>query len=135
MSLFGRHNLGRTTLALSALVSAVTVYAASRDDTPTFAAMTPQQAADFVEPMLGEYCSRCHNDIDMIADLSVEDLKADDIRTGKHADEWEKILRRVAAGEMPPHGKTQPSAQMRAAFVNWLDTARASYLAANPDPG
>ncbi|GLK43346.1 hypothetical protein GCM10017612_12650 [Novosphingobium resinovorum] len=139
MSLLGRHNLGRTTLALSALVSAATVYAAVQDaapdQTPDFAAMTPQQAANFVEPMLGEYCSRCHNDIDNIADLSVEDLRADDIRTGKHADEWEKILRRVAAGEMPPHGKTQPSAQMRAAFVNWLDTSRAGYLAANPDPG
>jgi len=138
MSLRRHSNLGRTALALSALVTAATVYAAAQDgaaDKSSPANMTPMQQAAFVEPMLGEYCSRCHNDIDNVADLSVEDLKADDLRTGRHAEEWEKILRRVAAGEMPPHGKTQPDPAMRMAFVNWLDTSRAGYLAANPDPG
>lgn len=138
----GRPSLAQCALALSALVTAATVYAAAQDgpaesaaQTNAQASMTPMRQAAFVEPMLGEYCSRCHNDIDNVADLSVEDLKADDLRTGRHADEWEKILRRVAAGEMPPHGKTQPAPEMRAAFVNWLDTSRAGYLAANPDPG
>jgi hypothetical protein len=135
MEFLRRFSLGRSALALSALVTAATVYAATQGGAPSAADMTPQQAANFVEPMLGEYCSRCHNDIDNIAGLSVDDLKADDIRTGAHAAQWEKILRRVAAGEMPPHGKTQPAPELRAAFVNWLDTSRAGYLAANPDPG
>ncbi|EJL32843.1 Protein of unknown function (DUF1587/DUF1592/DUF1595/DUF1588/DUF1585) [Novosphingobium sp. AP12] len=137
MSLSRHSNLGRSALVLSALVTAATVYAAAQDGAPVNAqaGMTRPQQAAFVEPMLGEYCSRCHNDIDKVADLSVEDLKADDLRTGRNADAWEKILRRVAAGEMPPHGKTQPAPEMRAAFVGWLDTSRAGYLAANPDPG
>lgn len=138
MRLIGQHIPGRTALALSALVTAVTVWGAARApaaDAADPGAMTPQQAAAFVEPMLGDYCSRCHNDIDRIADLSVEDLKASDLATGRHAEEWEKILRRVAAGEMPPHGKAQPAPEARAMLVNWLDAARAGYLAANPDPG
>jgi len=88
-----------------------------------------------IEPMLDQYCARCHNDFDAVAGLSVADLKADDLATGRHAEEWEKILRRVAAGEMPPHSKAQPDPAMRAAFVEWLDTSRASFAAANPDPG
>ncbi|KMS54818.1 hypothetical protein V474_17250 [Novosphingobium barchaimii LL02] len=142
MSLSRHFSLAQGALALSALVTAATLYAATQDGptesasrTNAQAGMTPMQQAAFVEPMLGEYCSRCHNDIDNVAGLSVEDLKADDLRTGRHGAEWEKILRRVAAGEMPPHGKAQPAPDMRAAFVNWLDTSRAGYLAANPDPG
>ncbi|HUD27667.1 MAG TPA: DUF1592 domain-containing protein [Novosphingobium sp.] len=135
MSLIGRPTFGRTALALSALATTAAVYAAQDDAPASPAAMTRPEQAAFVEPMLGEYCERCHNDIDMVADLSVEGLRADDLRTGRHAEEWEKILRRVAAGEMPPHGKDQPAPEMRAAFVNWLDTSRAGYLATSPDPG
>jgi hypothetical protein len=91
--------------------------------------------AAMIEPMLDKYCSRCHNDFDHVAGLSVEDLKADDIRTGAHAEAWEKILRRVAAGEMPPHSKPQPDPALRASFVRWLDQSRAGYAAAHPDPG
>lgn len=137
MSLIRRPTLGTSVLAASALITAAGVYAAVQGEgaSSSAAGMTRAEQAAFVEPMLGEYCSRCHNDIDMVADLSVEDLKAGDLRTGRHAEEWEKILRRVAAGEMPPHGKDQPTPAMRAAFVNWLDTSRAGYLAASPDPG
>ncbi|MFC0204075.1 DUF1592 domain-containing protein [Novosphingobium soli] len=136
MSLIGRPSFGTAALAMSALVTAATVYAAAHDDTPASpTTLTPAQQAAFVEPMLGEYCARCHNDIDRVADLSVEDLRADDLGTGRHAEQWEKILRRVAAGEMPPHGKDQPSPAMRTAFVGWLERSRAGYLAGSPDPG
>lgn len=88
-----------------------------------------------IEPMLDKYCSRCHNDFDNVAGLSVADLKANDVATGRNAEAWEKILRRVASGEMPPHSKPQPDMVQRAAMVEWLDAARAQYVAAHPDPG
>ncbi|WP_043603042.1 DUF1592 domain-containing protein [Novosphingobium sp. Rr 2-17] len=137
-----RFSLGSGILAASALLAGAAVYAGN-DGTTLPEAAGPEAAtgkvaeaqAAMIEPMLEQYCSRCHNDIDKVANLSVEDLKASDIRTGAHAEEWEKILRRVAAGEMPPHGKSQPDPAQRAAFVTWLDQSRAGYLAANPDPG
>lgn len=85
--------------------------------------------------MLDTYCSRCHNDDDKVAGFSVADLKADDIGRGRNAEAWEKILRRVATHEMPPHSKKQPEPDMRADFVRWLDDGRAHYVAAQPDPG
>jgi len=127
--------VGRGVLALSALVTGTCLIAAARDD----AAMTPaplaKARAEMIEPMLEQYCSRCHNDFDQVAALSVSDLKADDVLTGRNAEAWEKILRRVAAGEMPPHSKAQPDPALRAQFVQWLDEGRAGFAAANPDPG
>ncbi|MCT2398957.1 DUF1592 domain-containing protein [Novosphingobium mangrovi (ex Huang et al. 2023)] len=140
MSLQRRLPLGSSALALSALVTAAAIYAGTQTepalaDASALMPATPAEQAAMIEPMLDKYCSRCHNDFDMVADLSVDDLRADDIRTGRHADAWEKILRRVAAGEMPPHSKPQPDPATRAAFVRWLDSSRAGYAAANPDPG
>lgn len=102
--------------------------------------MLAGQRAATIEPhsfdmMLEDYCSRCHNDDDKVAGLSVADLKASDIASGLNAEAWEKILRRVAAGEMPPHSKKQPDPATRAEFVAWLDDGRAHYVAAYPDPG
>ncbi|WP_258536966.1 DUF1592 domain-containing protein [Novosphingobium taihuense] len=94
-----------------------------------------QDRAAMVEPLLDKYCSRCHNDFDHVAGLSVGDLKASDLVDGRNAEAWEKILRRMATGEMPPHSKPQPELAQRAAVVEWLDSARAQYVAAHPDPG
>ena len=131
-----RISFGRGVLALSALVSGSCLYAAADVSAvpPSAPAMEERRAA-LVEPMLADYCSRCHNDFDHVAGLSVEGLKADDIAAGRNAEAWEKILRRVASGEMPPHSKKQPDPALRADFVNWLDEGRARFVMANPDPG
>ena len=90
-----------------------------------------------LEPLalLDRYCSRCHNDIDRIANLAIDDLASDDARRGVHLQDWENILRRTRQGEMPPRDKPQPDAATRAAFVSWLESALDGYAAANPDPG
>jgi hypothetical protein len=85
--------------------------------------------------MLEQFCSRCHNDIDMTGKFSMDDLRGDDVLIGKHADEWEKILRRTSLGEMPPLSKPQPDPADREGFVTWLTTALDQYAAAHPDPG
>ncbi|MEI6642076.1 MAG: DUF1592 domain-containing protein [Novosphingobium sp.] len=126
---------GRSVLALAALVSASCVLAAGQDAVPHAVRAVDEQRAALIEPMLEDYCSRCHNDFDKVAGLSVADLKASDIAAGRNAESWEKILRRVAAGEMPPHSKKQPDPALRADFVNWLDEGRAQFVTAHPDPG
>ena len=102
-------------------------------------AQTVQPAVAHVEngppDLLDQYCSRCHNDDDKVANFSIADLRDNDLLIGKHADEWEKILRRASLGEMPPRDKPQPDPAMRAAFVQWLKGSLDAYAAAHPDPG
>ncbi|MBX9885980.1 MAG: DUF1592 domain-containing protein [Novosphingobium sp.] len=131
-----RISFGRGLLALSALVSGSCLYAAAEETAvPAGAPSLQERRAALVEPMLTDYCARCHNDFDHVAGLSVEGLKAADIAAGRNTEAWEKILRRVAAGEMPPHSRKQPDPALRADFVSWLDEGRARYVMANPDPG
>jgi len=129
-----RISFGRGLLALSVLVSGSCLYAAVQE-APAPSVSLDETRAALIEPMLEDYCSRCHNDFDKVAGLSVAALKASDIASGHNAEAWEKILRRVAAGEMPPHSKKQPDPALRADLVTWLDEGRARYVMANPDPG
>lgn len=120
-------------LVASALLYGTCVLASSDPEPNPIGAAAADAAA--VEPLLDDYCSRCHNDFDEVAGLSVAGLKAEDLAAGRNAEAWEKILRRVATGEMPPHTRVQPTPSERATFVQWLDSARAQYVAAHPDPG
>ena len=134
MSLTWRPTLHSGVLMLSALIAAGSVLARSDDGA------APPPAAQAAGPdappaLLDQYCARCHNDTDKAAGLSIEDLRPGDPAGGAHADEWEKILRRVSQGEMPPLNRPQPDAAARTAFVTWLRRALDARAIAHPDPG
>jgi len=129
-----RPTLGNLALALSVVVAATAVLAHSANPSRRPNVVRSPAPSNHAE-MLGTYCSRCHNDDDKVAGLSIEDLRDGDLAHGAHAEEWEKILRRASLGEMPPRDKPQPDASARAAFVTWLESSRDAYAAAHPDPG
>lgn len=130
-----RPSLGGGLLLLATLAAGLAV--ATHSD--GLAAQIAEPAVAHVEngppQLLEQYCTRCHNDDDKVAGLSIEDLRDNDMLIGKHADEWEKILRRVGLDEMPPRSKPQPDPAMRAAFIQWLKGSLDAYAAAHPDPG
>jgi len=130
-----RPSLGGMLLLLSTAVAALAV--ATHSD--GVRAQVAQPAVAHVEngppELLEQYCARCHNDDDKVANLSIADLRDNDLLIGKHADEWEKILRRTSLDEMPPRNKPQPDPAMRAAFIQWLKGSLDAYAAAHPDPG
>lgn len=139
MTLHWRVPVGRTALLVSALWTGTCLFAAAQREEAA-GPVVPAQAlaqsrAAMIEPLLEDNCSRCHNDFDNVAGLSVADLKAEDLVTGRNAEAWEKILRRVADGEMPPHSRPQLDPAERVAFVETLESARAQWVEANPDPG
>ena len=111
-------------LAIGAATAAGAPYAA-----PSWSQLTA------APPLIDAHCSRCHNDIDRVAGLSLDGLRGSDLASGRHADVWEKVLRRTAAGEMPPRTRPQPDPAARAAFVDWLTASLDGYAAAHPDPG
>ncbi len=83
--------------------------------------------------MLLQYCSGCHNDKRMTAGMSVLPLDAANLEA--HNPTWEKILRRISLGEMPPRGMKRPSKEEIADFTHWLEESLDQMGAANPNPG
>jgi hypothetical protein len=51
------------------------------------------------------------------------------------ADVWEKVLRKVRTGAMPPPSMPRPDKTAADAFASWLETALDQASAAHPNPG
>jgi mono/diheme cytochrome c family protein len=80
-----------------------------------------------------QYCVTCHNDRAKTAGLSLEAL--DIARPAGAAEVWEKVIRKVRVGMMPPQGVPQPDRPTREALVSWLTTSLDREAAAHPNPG
>ncbi len=78
------------------------------------------------------YCVTCHNQRLKTGGLTLDDVNVADPAT--HADVWEKVIRKVRGGVMPPAGVPRPPAEARTALVSHLETSldRAARLAPNP---
>ena len=83
--------------------------------------------------LIKTYCATCHNDRTRSGELSLEHADLTDIST--HAELWEKVIRKVRAGMMPPAGMPRPEAAAFEAFVIHLETSIDRSAATNPRPG
>jgi len=83
--------------------------------------------------LIEDHCVACHNRKSKTAGVSLEDIGFSNI--GNNAEVWEKVLRKVRTGQMPPASAPKPGAPEVTAFGAWLEGAldRASRL--NPNPG
>jgi mono/diheme cytochrome c family protein len=97
------------------------------------APMGANATTDDRKKMLVQYCSGCHNDKMKTANMSV--LPLDAANLDAHNPTWEKILRRVELGEMPPRGMKRPSKEQLADFTHWLEESLDKMGAAAPNPG
>src|SRR4051794_38388183 len=80
-----------------------------------------------------KYCVTCHNDRAKTGGLSLEKV---DIGSPVAApDVWERVVRKVRVGMMPPQGSPQPDAEARTALVSYLTTTLDREAAAHPNPG
>jgi mono/diheme cytochrome c family protein len=97
-----------------------------------------QDQTDFdksVRPLLTQTCAQCHNARLASAGLDVTALLSPDSLASNRST-WEKILRRVRGGEMPPPGIPKPPADRIAALTSFIQGSfdRAD-AATPPDPG
>jgi mono/diheme cytochrome c family protein len=78
------------------------------------------------------YCVTCHNQRLNTGGLSLDGVSLADAPA--HAEIWEKVVRKVRGGMMPPAGVPRPSTEARAALVSYLESSldRAARLAPNP---
>jgi mono/diheme cytochrome c family protein len=83
--------------------------------------------------LLDRYCVTCHSDRLETAGLSLEQLDLANVHEG--AEVWEKVVRKLRTGTMPPSSRPQPSADDRGTLVSWLETSLDQVAVANPNPG
>lgn len=72
-----------------------------------------------VKPLLSANCYGCHNAKSKTANLDLTALTAESVLANRP--QWERILKRVTAGEMPPAGMPRPAAAKQAAAVKWIE--------------
>jgi mono/diheme cytochrome c family protein len=88
-----------------------------------------------VRPILTGTCAQCHNDQLLSGGLSVSHLTSPDTLVTER-EVWEKILRRVRAGSMPPSGVRKPATEAMDAMAVYVERAfERADAAAPPDPG
>ncbi|HEY2845021.1 MAG TPA: c-type cytochrome domain-containing protein [Bryobacteraceae bacterium] len=71
--------------------------------------------------LLDQYCVGCHNQRLKIADLMLD--KADPANPVADAELWEKVIRQLRAGTMPPQGIPRPPAAAVDRFVTFLEAS------------
>jgi hypothetical protein len=80
-----------------------------------------------------QYCATCHNDRMKAGALTLDAISV--AAVDGHVDVWEKVVRKLRTGMMPPDGAPQPPAALRASFTAALETSLDRAAARRPDPG
>ncbi len=98
--------------------------------------------------LLDRYCVTCHNQqvVDgegrpaspLVGQLRAVGLTLDTLDladVGGHAAEWERVVRKLRGGVMPPAGRPRPAPAALDGFLDWLEGELDANWAATRDPG
>lgn len=77
-----------------------------------------------IGPFVAAYCVDCHSGDAAEAGLDFDKLLAAPSVPHRRL-QWERAVRRIEAGEMPPEEMSQPEAAERDAALDWLQIGRA----------
>src|SRR5262249_23197854 len=80
-------------------------------------AATPSYVAQ--KALIDEYCMECHSRAARNGNLSLEDL--DIAHVSKDVKDWERVVRKLRAGMMPPAGQERPDKATYVGFITWLE--------------
>ena len=103
---------------------------------PAGARQAPAEASDSAEAsraLLRRYCVACHNGRLLTAGLALDTV--DPAQVGDHAELWERVVRKLRAGLMPPAGRPRPDEATYDRVATWLETELDAAAAASPNPG
>jgi hypothetical protein len=95
---------------------------------------SPEERVAESSSTVGKFCVDCHNNIEQVAGLSLEQL--DIAHVGADAEVWEKVVKMLRSGQMPPRDGRRPTPETRAQLVGYLvDRLDANYRPILPPPG
>jgi hypothetical protein len=83
--------------------------------------------------LLDKYCVTCHSNRLKTANLTLQGL--DLAKVADHAEVWERVIRKLRAGVMPPPGLARPALAEYEGLRDWLEAEIDRVAAATPNPG
>jgi mono/diheme cytochrome c family protein len=83
--------------------------------------------------LVQKYCVTCHSDRAKTGGLTLESLDPQD--TAAHAEVWEKVVRKIRGGMMPPQGMPRPETAILDAFAVSLENSLDQQALRQPNPG
>ncbi len=90
-------------------------------------------AAQDPQALLNRYCITCHNAKLKTGGLALDKLDLNEVEP--NAETWEKVVRKLHAGMMPPAGAPRPDRKSLDALAGAVSDALDRAAAANPNPG
>ena len=122
-----RHLAVAVTFSLVVLLSGPFRLAGQQGAQPAKVAPAPNRA------LLDQYCVTCHNQRSKTAGLTFDTM--DLSHAGADAAVWEKAVRKLRGGMMPPPGSKRPDQATVDSFLASLEASLDLAAAANPNPG
>ena len=92
----------------------------------------PSHDFDYQAP-LDRYCATCHNQQLKTGGLVLSGL--DVTRAAEESDTWEKVVRKLRTGAMPPAGMPRPDKATYDVLASYLEKQLDQAAAARPNPG
>jgi cytochrome c551/c552 len=83
--------------------------------------------------LIDQYCVTCHSEKLKTGGLSLQGANLADVPKG--AETWEKVIRKLRVGAMPPQGMPRPDKATLDGFISFLETALDRGYTAKPNPG
>jgi hypothetical protein len=93
----------------------------------------PRGSVAVERALLDQYCVGCHNNRAKTANLSLEGLDLSTV--GDHPELWEKVVRKLRAGVMPPPEVRRPSLPEYESLRDWLEAEIDRKAGTHPNPG
>jgi hypothetical protein len=129
---------GQTTIASSPQSSPVGTPSPSPSGSAVSIAQSPPRRVSTTSPqthraLLDKYCVTCHSDRLKTANLSLQGL--DLTKVGDHAELWEKVIRKLRAGVMPPPDVPRPPLTEYEGLRDWLESEIDRAASAKTNPG
>jgi mono/diheme cytochrome c family protein len=122
---------------LTAFFSIALVFGASRDLRTQKAAQPDnvglQSANATSAAALNKYCVTCHNERVRAGGFALDALNPDNPATDAAA--WEKVVRKLRTGAMPPAGRPRPDAATYDAVATHLEAKLDAAASSRPEPG
>jgi mono/diheme cytochrome c family protein len=124
--------------SLATLLLVWALYGQNAGQQPAPASPVASAAAE--QALFRQYCNACHSQAAKKAGLeSAMRMTLDQLDTAhveKDQETWEKVVRKLRAGMMPPSGMRRPDAATMEAMISWLENELDHHVVVNlPPPG